>query len=136
MPATPIRGKPIADRIRAQVAEEVRRLDHVGLVTVLVGDDPASEIYIGLKQKASKAAGIDATDVRLPADISEDDLLARVAELNADDAVDALLVQLPLPAQIDESHEAGVRQLGDRARVERRDHARTNDHEAEYSLPH
>ena len=103
MPATPIRGKPIADRIRAQVAEEVRRLDHVGLVTVLVGDDPASEIYIGLKQKASKAAGIDATDVRLPADISEDDLLAQVAELNDDDAVDALLVQLPLPDHIDES---------------------------------
>ena len=103
MPATPIRGKPIADRIRAQVAEEVRRLDHVGLVTVLVGDDPASEIYIGLKQKASKAAGIDATDVRLPADISEDDLLAQVAVLNADDAVDALLVQLPLPDHIDES---------------------------------
>jgi len=103
VPATPIRGKPIADRIRAQVAEEVRRLDHVGLVTVLVGDDPASEIYIGLKQKASKAAGIDATDVRLPADISEDDLLAQVAELNADDAVDALLVQLPLPDHIDES---------------------------------
>jgi len=103
VPATPIRGKPIADRIRAQVAEEVRRLDHVGLVTVLVGDDPASEIYIGLKQKASKAAGIDATDVRLPADISEDDLLAQVAVLNADDAVDALLVQLPLPDHIDES---------------------------------
>ena len=103
MPATPIRGKPIADRIRAQVAEEVRRLDHVGLVTVLVGDDPASEIYIGLKQKASKAAGIDATDVRLPADICEDDLLAQVAELNDDDAVDALLVQLPLPDHIDES---------------------------------
>jgi methylenetetrahydrofolate dehydrogenase (NADP+)/methenyltetrahydrofolate cyclohydrolase len=103
VPATPIRGKPIADRIRAQVAEEVRRLDHVGLVTVLVGDDPASEIYIGLKQKASKAAGIDATDVRLPADISEDDLLAQVAELNGDDAVDALLVQLPLPGHIDES---------------------------------
>jgi methylenetetrahydrofolate dehydrogenase (NADP+)/methenyltetrahydrofolate cyclohydrolase len=103
VPATPIRGKPIADRIRAQVAEEVRRLDHVGLVTVLVGDDPASEIYIGLKQKASKAAGIDATDVRLRADISEDDLLAQVAELNDDDAVDALLVQLPLPDHIDES---------------------------------
>jgi methylenetetrahydrofolate dehydrogenase (NADP+) / methenyltetrahydrofolate cyclohydrolase len=103
MAATLIRGKPIADRIRAQVAEEVRRLGHVGLATILVGDDPASEIYIGLKQKASAAAGIDATDLRFPADISEDELVARVAELNADDAIDALLVQLPLPDHIDEA---------------------------------
>ncbi len=103
MAATPIRGKPIADRIRAQVTEEVRRLGHVGLVTILVGDDPASEIYIGLKQKASAAVGIAATDLRLPVGISEDELVAKVAELNADDAVDALLVQLPLPPGIDEA---------------------------------
>jgi len=103
MPATPIRGKPIADRIRAQVAEEARRLGHVGLVTVLVGDDPASEIYIGLKQKAALAAGIASRDLRLPADVSQDALLAQVAELNADDRVDALLVQLPLPDHIDEA---------------------------------
>ena len=103
MAATLIRGKPIADRIRAQVAEEVQRLGGLGLVTVLVGDDPASEIYIGLKQKAAAAAGISATDLRLPAEITEDALLAAVAELNADEQVDALLVQLPLPAQIDEA---------------------------------
>jgi len=103
MPATPIRGKPIADRIRAQVAEEARRLGHVGLVTVLVGDDPASEIYIGLKQKAALAAGIASRDLRLPADVSQDALLAQVAELNADDRVDALLVQLPLPDHLDEA---------------------------------
>ena len=103
MAATLIRGKPIADRIRAQVAEEVQRLGGIGLVTVLVGDDPASEIYIGLKQKAAAAAGILATDLRLPAEITEDALLAAVAELNADDEVDALLVQLPLPSHIDES---------------------------------
>jgi methylenetetrahydrofolate dehydrogenase (NADP+)/methenyltetrahydrofolate cyclohydrolase len=101
--ATLIRGKPIADRIRAQVAEEVQRLGGVGLVTVLVGDDPASEIYIGLKQKAAAAAGILATDLRLPAEITEDALLAAVADLNADDEVDALLVQLPLPSHIDEA---------------------------------
>jgi methylenetetrahydrofolate dehydrogenase (NADP+)/methenyltetrahydrofolate cyclohydrolase len=98
-----IRGKPIADRIRAQVAEEVQRLGGIGLVTVLVGDDPASEIYIGLKQKAAAAAGILATDLRLPVQITEDELLAAVAELNADDEVDALLVQLPLPSHIDEA---------------------------------
>jgi methylenetetrahydrofolate dehydrogenase (NADP+) / methenyltetrahydrofolate cyclohydrolase len=103
MSATLIRGKPIADRIRAQVAEEVARLGHVGIVTVLVGEDPASEIYIGLKQKAAAAAGIASTDVRLPADISEGDLLAAVEELNADDEVDAMLVQLPLPKHIDEA---------------------------------
>jgi methylenetetrahydrofolate dehydrogenase (NADP+) / methenyltetrahydrofolate cyclohydrolase len=98
-----IRGKPIADRIRAEVGEEVRRLGRLGLVTVLVGDDPASEIYIGLKQKAAAAAGITATDIRLPADTTEEKLLAQVAELNADDGVDALLVQLPLPNHVDEA---------------------------------
>jgi methylenetetrahydrofolate dehydrogenase (NADP+)/methenyltetrahydrofolate cyclohydrolase len=103
MPATPIKGKPIADRIRAEVAEEVTTLGHIGLVTVLVGDDPASEVYIRLKHKAATEAGFDARDVRLPADISEDDLLHRVAGLNADDEVDAILVQLPLPAHIDEA---------------------------------
>jgi methylenetetrahydrofolate dehydrogenase (NADP+)/methenyltetrahydrofolate cyclohydrolase len=103
MPATLIRGKPIADRIRARVAEEVRRLGQVGLVTVLVGHDPASEIYIGLKQKAATAAGIVSTDLRLPADISHGALIAQVAELNADDDVDALLVQLPLPGHLDEA---------------------------------
>jgi methylenetetrahydrofolate dehydrogenase (NADP+)/methenyltetrahydrofolate cyclohydrolase len=101
--ATLIRGKPIADRIRAGVAEEVRRLGRVGLVTVLVGDDPASEIYIGLKQKAAAVAGITATDIRLPADTTEEMLLAQVAELNADAGIDALLVQLPLPEQVDEA---------------------------------
>ncbi|MFL5952513.1 MAG: bifunctional 5,10-methylenetetrahydrofolate dehydrogenase/5,10-methenyltetrahydrofolate cyclohydrolase [Gaiellaceae bacterium] len=103
MAATLIKGKPIADRIRAQVAEEVNELGHLGLVTVLVGDDPASEVYIRLKHKAATEAGIDATDLRLPADISAADLLAKLAELNADDAVDAVLVQLPLPDHIDEA---------------------------------
>jgi methylenetetrahydrofolate dehydrogenase (NADP+)/methenyltetrahydrofolate cyclohydrolase len=103
MSATLIKGKPIADRIRAQVAEEVKELGHVGLVTVLVGEDPASEVYIRLKHKAATEAGFDARDIRLPADISADDLLAQVAELNADDEVDAMLVQLPLPDHIDEA---------------------------------
>ena len=69
---------------------------------MLVGDDPASEVYIRLKHKAATEAGFDATDLRLPADTTEDELLAQVAELNADDDVDAMLVQLPLPAHIDE----------------------------------
>jgi methylenetetrahydrofolate dehydrogenase (NADP+) / methenyltetrahydrofolate cyclohydrolase len=103
MPATRMEGKPLADRIRAAVAEEVTSLGSVGLTTVLVGDDPASEIYIRLKQKAAGEAGIRSSDLRLPATISEDELLEKVAELNGDDDVDALLVQLPLPEHIDEA---------------------------------
>jgi methylenetetrahydrofolate dehydrogenase (NADP+)/methenyltetrahydrofolate cyclohydrolase len=102
MTAALMRGKPLADRIRAQVAEDVRRLGHIGLVTVLVGDDPASETYIRLKHKAATEAGFDATDVRLPAETPEEELLNRVAELNDSPDVDAILVQLPLPGHIDE----------------------------------
>jgi methylenetetrahydrofolate dehydrogenase (NADP+)/methenyltetrahydrofolate cyclohydrolase len=102
MTATLMRGKPLADRIRAEVAEEVARIGHIGLVTVLVGEDPASETYIRLKHKAAIEAGFDTTDVRLPAETPEDALLARVAELNDSSEVDAILVQLPLPGHIDE----------------------------------
>jgi methylenetetrahydrofolate dehydrogenase (NADP+) / methenyltetrahydrofolate cyclohydrolase len=98
-----MKGKPLADRIRSEVAVEVAQLGHVGLVTVLVGDDPASEVYIRLKHKAATEAGFDATDVRLPAATTEEALLARLAELNASDDVDAILVQLPLPPHIDEA---------------------------------
>src|SRR5215218_6669605 len=101
-------GRAVAQRLRAQVAEEARSLGHVGFATVLVGDDPASEIYIRLKHDAATAAGIDAQDVRLPATIAEDDLLARVAELNASDDVDALLVQTPLPDHLDEERIIGT----------------------------
>jgi len=103
MSATPIKGKPIAERIRAQVAEDVAAIGHIGLVTVLVGDDPASDVYIRLKHKAAVAAGIDATDLRLPEETSEAELLGKVEELDADPEVDAILVQLPLPKQIDEA---------------------------------
>ena len=103
MPATLIKGKPIADRIRAEVAEEVAAIGHIGLVTVLVGEDPASEVYIRLKHKAATEAGFDTVDLRIDASISEDALLARVSELNASDDVDAILVQLPLPDHIDEA---------------------------------
>jgi methylenetetrahydrofolate dehydrogenase (NADP+)/methenyltetrahydrofolate cyclohydrolase len=103
MSATLIKGKPIAERIRAGVAEEVAAIGHIGLVTVLVGDDPASDVYIRLKHKAAVAAGIDATDLRLPEETTEEELLAKVDELDADPRVDAILVQLPLPKQIDEA---------------------------------
>jgi methylenetetrahydrofolate dehydrogenase (NADP+) / methenyltetrahydrofolate cyclohydrolase len=96
-------GRALAERIRAEVADEVAELGGLGLATVLVGDDPASELYIGLKHKAANAVGIEATDVRLPADISEDELVQRVAALNRDDDVDGVLVQLPLPRHLDEA---------------------------------
>jgi methylenetetrahydrofolate dehydrogenase (NADP+)/methenyltetrahydrofolate cyclohydrolase len=102
MPAMMMDGRSLAERIRSEVAEEVRVLGGVGLATVLVGDDPASDIYIRLKHKAATEAGFRADDIRLPATTSEAELLAKVEELNADDAVDALLVQLPLPDGIDE----------------------------------
>jgi methylenetetrahydrofolate dehydrogenase (NADP+) / methenyltetrahydrofolate cyclohydrolase len=101
--ATLIDGKALAARVREEVAASVAALDHVGVATVLVGDDPASHIYINLKQKAAEAAGIEAFDHRIPAGTSQEDVLALIAELNADDAVDGLLVQLPLPGHIDEA---------------------------------
>src|SRR4051794_25211185 len=95
-------GRALGERIRAQVAEEARALGRIGFATVLVGDDPASEIYIRLKHQAAAAVGIDAEDVRLPATISQQDLLARVEELNASDDIDAILVQTPVPDHLDE----------------------------------
>jgi methylenetetrahydrofolate dehydrogenase (NADP+) / methenyltetrahydrofolate cyclohydrolase len=95
-------GKALAERIRGQVAEEVKELGQVGLTTILVGEDPASELYIQRKHGAANEVGIDARDYRLADDASEQDLLDLIAQLNADDAVDGILVQLPLPAQIDE----------------------------------
>jgi methylenetetrahydrofolate dehydrogenase (NADP+)/methenyltetrahydrofolate cyclohydrolase len=96
-------GTGLARRIRDEVAGEVAALGSLRLATVLVGDDPASQIYIASKHKAAAEAGIEPDDVRLPADIGEDELHARVAALSADDAVDAILVQLPLPAHVDET---------------------------------
>jgi methylenetetrahydrofolate dehydrogenase (NADP+)/methenyltetrahydrofolate cyclohydrolase len=97
-----IDGKAIAARVREQVAEDVKELGHVGLATILVGDDPASDIYIRRKHEAATEVGIEADDLRLPAETSEEELLDVVASLNADDDVDAILVQLPLPSQIHE----------------------------------
>ena len=96
-------GKALGARVREEVAASVAELGQVGLATVLVGDDPASHIYIDLKQKAAVQAGMEARDLKLPADTSEEELLATIAALNADDGIDGLLVQLPLPDHIDEN---------------------------------
>jgi methylenetetrahydrofolate dehydrogenase (NADP+) / methenyltetrahydrofolate cyclohydrolase len=103
MTATIIDGKALGAKVREEVAASVAELGHVGLATVLVGEDPASHIYIDLKQKAAQQAGMEARDLKLPADTTEDELLATIAELNADDGIDGLLVQLPLPDHIDEN---------------------------------
>jgi methylenetetrahydrofolate dehydrogenase (NADP+)/methenyltetrahydrofolate cyclohydrolase len=96
-------GPPLAARIRAEVADEVRELGHVGLVTVQVGEDHASTIYLRRKHEAAQEAGIDSVDRKLPEGVSEAELLALIDELNAGDAVDGILVQLPLPPHIDEA---------------------------------
>jgi methylenetetrahydrofolate dehydrogenase (NADP+)/methenyltetrahydrofolate cyclohydrolase len=95
-------GADLAGRIREQVALEAEQLGGACLATVLVGDDPASHIYIDKKHEAARGAGIETRDVRLPASASEDEVLGLVEDLNADDDVDGILVQLPLPSQIDE----------------------------------
>jgi len=98
-------GKALAERVRKEVAGEVAALGRpVGLATVLVGDDPASAVYVRSKQKACREVGIEPLDHNLSADTGQDDLLALVEELNEDDAVTGILVQLPLPDQIDEDH--------------------------------
>src|SRR5919109_3673760 len=95
-------GKALAQRIRRQVAEEVVELGDVGLATILVGDEPSSDIYIRRKHEAANEVGIAARDYRLADDTPEAELLDLIYELNADDTVDGILVQLPLPSQIAE----------------------------------
>jgi methylenetetrahydrofolate dehydrogenase (NADP+)/methenyltetrahydrofolate cyclohydrolase len=102
--ATWMDGKALAARVREAVAAEVAALGgELGLATVLVGDDPASHVYITGKHKAATEAGMHPRDVRLSADTSETEVLAQVAALNADESVDGILVQLPLPGHIDEA---------------------------------
>ena len=104
MSALPLNGKKIAADIRAEVAAAVRELVAHGVVpgltAVLVGENPASAVYVRNKGKAAEEAGIAAQTLRFPADLSEDDLLRTIDGLNRDEAVDAILVQLPLPTQI------------------------------------
>jgi methylenetetrahydrofolate dehydrogenase (NADP+) / methenyltetrahydrofolate cyclohydrolase len=96
-------GRGLAARIRLRVAKEVATHDGpIGLATVLVGEDPASAIYVKRKREACEEAGIASIHHELPEDTSEEELLALVDELNADERVTGMLVQLPLPRQIDE----------------------------------
>lgn len=99
-----INGKEFAARLRRQVAEEIKKTGiNAGLTVVLVGDDPASHVYVNNKDKAAKEVGIDANTIKLPADTTEADLLKTITQLNNDKNVHGILVQLPLPKHIDES---------------------------------
>lgn len=103
MTAVPIDGTKVAEKVRAEVARDVEAYGApVCLATILVGDDPASHIYVGWKHKAAAEAGIETRDHRLPDGTSESEALELLEELNADAAVDGILVQLPLPAHMDE----------------------------------
>jgi methylenetetrahydrofolate dehydrogenase (NADP+)/methenyltetrahydrofolate cyclohydrolase len=101
-----IDGKAIAAEIRAEVAERVRALVESGaapgLAAVLVGDDPASHVYVSAKQKDCAEVGIDSRRVELPADTTQAALLDVIAGLNGDPAVSGMIVQLPVPPHIDE----------------------------------
>ena len=108
MTARIIDGKAAAARLRARVAEHAAAFEaaagrKAGLAVVLVGEDPASAVYVRSKGKAVAAAGMQGFEHRLPADTPETELLALVETLNADDAVDGILVQLPLPGHIREN---------------------------------
>jgi methylenetetrahydrofolate dehydrogenase (NADP+) / methenyltetrahydrofolate cyclohydrolase len=104
--ATIIDGKAVAARVRAEVAAGVSALvaetgAPPGLATVLVGEDPASAIYIANKQKASAEVGIEGRDHRLAADVSQDEVAELLGSLNEDPAVSGILLQLPVPAHLD-----------------------------------
>ncbi|MFN4114111.1 MAG: bifunctional methylenetetrahydrofolate dehydrogenase/methenyltetrahydrofolate cyclohydrolase FolD [Sphingomonadaceae bacterium] len=107
MMAERIDGKAFAATLRAKVGERAAQFAETagrpaGLAVVLVGEDPASQVYVRSKHKATVEAGMASFEHRLPADTDQAALLALVAQLNADPAVDGILVQLPLPAGIDE----------------------------------
>jgi methylenetetrahydrofolate dehydrogenase (NADP+) / methenyltetrahydrofolate cyclohydrolase len=101
--ATLMDGAALAARIRQELKDEIAALGHIGLATILVGDDPASDIYIRYKHRAADEVGIEAIDNRLPATTPEADVLELVDELNNESAVDGILVQTPLPDHIDEA---------------------------------
>ena len=113
MGAQIIDGKAIAARVRAQVAEEVAAFaaEHgrpPGLATILVGEDPASAVYVGGKQKASAEVGIEGFSHKVPGDASEEEVADLIAQLNADERVSGILCQLPVPAHMDGVHLTGL----------------------------
>jgi methylenetetrahydrofolate dehydrogenase (NADP+)/methenyltetrahydrofolate cyclohydrolase len=108
MAATLLDGKQLAQTMQAEIAAQAQEFENQhgfrpGLATVLVGDNPASQVYVNNKRKACAKAGIDSFPHEIPREVSQADLLALVHRLNADPRVHGILVQLPLPKQIDEA---------------------------------
>jgi methylenetetrahydrofolate dehydrogenase (NADP+)/methenyltetrahydrofolate cyclohydrolase len=104
MVAKIIDGTSIAKEMRRSIAAEIASTDLVpGLAVILVGDDPASGVYVAAKARQTREVGMRSIEHRLTDDIAEDELLALIARLNRDDTVDGILVQLPLPAQVDQA---------------------------------
>ena len=105
MSAQILSGKDVAAVVRSEVAAEVERLGSegtpVGLATLLVGDDPASHVYVSYKHKDAEAVGIESIDVQLPATATQSEVLAAVDDLNARSDVTGMIVQLPLPDGLD-----------------------------------
>lgn len=104
-----INGKEVSAAVRVGIAAEVAKLKAEynvvpGLAVVVVGDDPASAIYVRNKHRACLEVGINSFEYRFPADVSEDEVLDKIRELNADDSVHGILVQLPLPKHINEKN--------------------------------
>jgi len=106
MPAEIIDGKQVSAEVRARVADDVAEFIEGGgrvpvLATVIVGEDPASEVYVANKHRACEEAGMESVHHGLPGETSQEELLGLVSEIGADDSVDGILVQLPVPDQID-----------------------------------
>ena len=101
-----ISGKIVSEQVKNRVKAEAEKLKeqgvNIGLAVVIVGNDPASTVYVNNKKKACAYVGINSRSYELPEDTTEEQLVELVKELNADDTVNGILVQLPLPAQIDE----------------------------------
>jgi methylenetetrahydrofolate dehydrogenase (NADP+) / methenyltetrahydrofolate cyclohydrolase len=102
MAATLMDGKALAARVREEIARDVEELGSLGLGTILVGDDPASDVYVRLKHKDAQEVGIRSVDERLPQDVEEGTVLALVERMNDDDEIDGFLVQTPLPSHLGE----------------------------------
>ena len=113
MAANIIDGKAVAARVRAQVAEDVAAFTQEhgrppGLATILVGDDPASAVYVDGKQKASAEVGIQGFSHKLAGDVSQEEVTALIEQLNADERVSGILCQLPVPDHMDGVHLTGL----------------------------
>jgi methylenetetrahydrofolate dehydrogenase (NADP+)/methenyltetrahydrofolate cyclohydrolase len=95
-----LNGKSLADEVKERLKKEVKELKNVGLAVILVGEDPASHLYVSMKKKACEYVGIDSYSLQFEENISEEKLILEIEKLNQDENIDGILVQLPLPKHI------------------------------------